>query len=102
MTADLKAVLGDLKATGDAFHRAADDYRGLTPHVSPALADGGDPGLNDAIREVSDLIRALHTAFADRLRSHGDQVHHAHDAYQRQDDDTHQLFDDLMHGDGHR
>lgn len=82
----------------DTFHHSATEYRGLRNDVAPPIADGGDPGLDSAIKAMADLIISLHAAFADRLDDHGDQLKYAHDSYQRDDVDVHGVFEDLMNG----
>ncbi|MFG2134239.1 DUF6317 family protein [Streptomyces sp. NPDC048751] len=100
MAADFKAVLSDLTSMSKTFHDQARDYRTLHADVAPPVADGGDAGLDHALKEVADLIVALHTGFADRLDDHGDKVTYARDSFQRHDIDVHGLFEDLMTGDG--
>jgi Family of unknown function (DUF6317) len=95
---NLKVVEGDLAALSSAFHSSATEYRGLAGDVSPPIADGGDGGLDSAIKAVAELILALHTGFGDRLDDHGDKVKYAHDSYQRGDVDVHGVFEDLMKG----
>ncbi|MFF7335113.1 DUF6317 family protein [Streptomyces sp. NPDC008150] len=96
MAADFKAVLSDLTSMASTFHDQARSYRGLHAHVAPPPADGGDAGLNHALKEVADLIVALHTGFADRLDDKGDKVTDARDSFRRHDVDVHGLFEDLM------
>jgi hypothetical protein len=100
MMADLKAVLSDLTSMSKTFHDEAVNYRKLHADVAPAVVSGGDAGLDHAIKEVADLLVALHTGFADRLDDHGDKVAYARDSFQRHDIDVHGLFGDLMVGDG--
>ncbi|WP_230194508.1 DUF6317 family protein [Streptomyces coriariae] len=100
MTVDFKAVLSDLTSMSRTFHDEAVNYRKLYADVAPPLADGGDTGLDHAVKEVADLIVALHIGFADRLDDHGDKVTYARDSFQRHDIDVHGLFEDLMAGDG--
>jgi hypothetical protein len=97
---DLRAVLGDLGSMSTTFHREAGNYRKLHNQVAPPVVSGGDAGLDHAIKEVADLIVALHTGFADRLDDHGDKVAAARDSYKRHDIDVHGLFEDLMAGEG--
>jgi hypothetical protein len=97
---DFKAVLGDLTSMSRTFHDEARNYRELRPDVAPPLAGGGDAGLDHAVKEVADLLVALHTGFADRLDDHGDKVAYARDSFQRHDVDVHGLFEDLMAGGG--
>ncbi|MET7569553.1 DUF6317 family protein [Streptomyces sp. NPDC005492] len=96
MSADFKAVLSDLTSMTKTFHDQATDYRGLAADVSPPLVSGGDAGLDDAIKEVANLILGLHTGFADRLDDHGDKVAYARDSFHRHDVDVHGVFEDLM------
>ncbi|MFH8732344.1 DUF6317 family protein [Streptomyces sp. NBC_01003] len=98
--ADLKVVMSDLTSMAGTFHREAGHYRELHPQVAPPLVDGGDAGLDHAVKEVADLIVALHTGFADRLDDHGDKVTAARDSLRRHDIDVHGLFEDLMAGEG--
>lgn len=98
--ADLKAVQSDLTAMAKTFHDEATHYRGLHAAVAPPVADGGDPGLDHALKEVAQLIVGLHAGLADRLDDHGDKVAHARDAFRRHDIDVHGLFEDLTAGDG--
>lgn len=91
-----QVALTDLKNMADTFHQQASNYRGLRPKVTPPLADGGDGGLNDAMKAVMDAIDVLHTKMADRIDDHGDKLTYAHDSYQRRDVDTHGVFEDLM------
>ncbi|GHJ36513.1 DUF6317 family protein [Streptomyces sp. TS71-3] len=98
--ADFKAVLGDLTSMSATFHREAGNYRGLHAQVAPPVVSGGDGGLDHAIKEVADLIVALHTGFADRLDDHGDRVAYATASFRRHDIDVHGLFEDLMVGEG--
>ncbi|MFI9171892.1 DUF6317 family protein [Streptomyces lincolnensis] len=98
--ADLKAVQSDLTAMAKTFHDEATHYRGLHAAVAPPVADGGDPGLDHALKEVARLIVGLHAGLADRLDDHGDKVAHARDSFQRHDIDVHGLFEDLMAGEG--
>ncbi|MFF1359168.1 MULTISPECIES: DUF6317 family protein [unclassified Streptomyces] len=98
--AGYKVVLSDLTSMTGTFHREATHYRMLHQHVAPPVADGGDPGLDHAIKEVADLILALHIGFADRLDDHGDKVAYARDSFRRHDIDVHGLFEDLMTGEG--
>ncbi|MFC4507949.1 MULTISPECIES: DUF6317 family protein [Streptomyces] len=100
MPVDFKAVLSDLSAMSRTFHDEAVNYRGLHPDVAPPVVDAGDAGLDHALKEVADLIVALHTGFADRLDDRGDKVTYARDSFQRHDIDVHGLFEDLMAGDG--
>jgi hypothetical protein len=100
MPADFKAILSDLGSMAKTFHDEAVNYRKLHADVAPPVADGGDAGLDHALKEVADLIVALHIGFADRLDDHGDKVTYAHDSFQRHDIDVHGLFEDLMVGDG--
>ena len=96
--ADFKAVLGDLTSMSSTFHREAGNYRKLHSDVTPPVVSGGDAGLDAAIKEVADLIIALHIGFADRLDDHGDKVAYARDSFKRHDIDVHGLFEDLMVG----
>jgi hypothetical protein len=98
--ADFKAVLGDLNSMSTTFHREAGNYRKLHAHIAPPVVSGGDGGLDHAIKEVADLIVALHIGFADRLDDHGDKVAYARDSFRRHDIDVHGLFEDLMAGEG--
>ncbi|MFF1598242.1 DUF6317 family protein [Streptomyces mirabilis] len=100
MPPDFKAVLSDLTSMSKTFHDEATHYRNLHDQVAPPVVSGGDSGLDHAIKEVADLIVALHTGFADRLDDHGDKVTYARDSFQRRDIDVHGLFEDLMVGDG--
>ncbi|MEU9438767.1 DUF6317 family protein [Streptomyces sp. NPDC048252] len=100
MTVDFKAVLSDLTSMSRTFHDEAVNYRKLHADVAPPLVGGGDAGLDHAVKEVADLIVALHIGFADRLDDHGDKVTYARDSFQRHDIDVHGLFEDLMAGDG--
>ncbi|MFJ9246170.1 DUF6317 family protein [Streptomyces sp. NPDC101776] len=98
MPADFKAVLSDLTSMASMFHDQATDYRKLHDQVAPPVVSGGDAGLDDAIKEVADLIVALHIGFADRLDDRGDKVAYARDSFHRHDVDVHGVFDDLMAG----
>jgi hypothetical protein len=100
MPADFKAILSDLTSMSSTFHDQATSYRGLHAQVAPPVVSGGDGGLDHAIKEVADLIVALHTGFADRLDDRGDKVAYARDSFQRHDIDVHGMFEDLMAGDG--
>ncbi|MGW1913000.1 DUF6317 family protein [Streptomyces sp. NPDC002076] len=93
---DFKAVYDDLAAMAKTFHDQAGDYRKLHPDVAPPVVSGGDPGLDSAIKEVADLIIALHTGMADRLDDHGDKVAYARDSFHRHDVDVHGVFEDLI------
>ncbi|MCX4811735.1 DUF6317 family protein [Streptomyces sp. NBC_01239] len=96
MPVDFKAVLSDLTSMASTFHDQATNYRKLHDQVAPPLVSGGDSGLDHAIKEVADLIVALHTGFADRLDDRGDKVAYARDSFHRHDVDVHGVFDDLM------
>ena len=100
MPVDFKAVLSDLTAMSKTFHAEAVNYRKLHADVAPPVVSGGDAGLDHAIKELADLIVALHIGFADRLDDRGDKVGYAHDSFRRHDIDVHGLFEDLMAGDG--
>ncbi|MDX3803497.1 DUF6317 family protein [Streptomyces sp. AK04-3B] len=100
MPPDFKAVLGDLTSMSKTFHDEAVNYRTLHADVAPPLVGGGDAGLDHALKEVADLIVALHIGFADRLDDHGDKVTYARDSFRRHDIDVHGLFEDLMAEDG--
>ncbi|MEU9313093.1 DUF6317 family protein [Streptomyces sp. NPDC048256] len=100
MTVDFKAVLSDLTSMSRTFHDEAVNYRKLHADVAPPVVGGGDAGLDHAVKEVADLIVALHIGFADRLDDHGDKVTYARDSFRRHDIDVHGLFEDLMAGDG--
>ncbi|GHE96762.1 hypothetical protein GCM10014715_61300 [Streptomyces spiralis] len=100
MPADFKAVMSDLTSMAETFHDQARAYRELRPSVTPPVADGGDGGLDSAVKEVAHLISALHLGFADRLDDHGDLVAKSRDSFRRHDIDVHGLFEDLMVGDG--
>ncbi|MGW1809017.1 DUF6317 family protein [Streptomyces sp. NPDC002078] len=93
---DFKAVYDDLAAMAKTFHDQAGDYRKLHPDVAPPVVSGGDPGLDSAVKEVADLIIALHTGMADRLDDHGDKVAYARDSFHRHDVDVHGVFEDLI------
>ncbi|GAA2469993.1 MULTISPECIES: DUF6317 family protein [Actinomycetes] len=95
MTADFKVIYDDLSTLAKTFHDQAGDYRKLAPDVSPAIVSGGDPALDSAIKEVADLIIALHTGLADRMDDHSDKAAYARDSFHRHDIDIHGLFDDL-------
>ncbi|GLX47448.1 DUF6317 family protein [Streptomyces sp. MB22_4] len=98
MTADFKVIYEDLTGLAKAFHDQAGDYRKLAPDVSPAVVSGGDPALDSAIKEVADLIIALHTGLADRMDDHGDKAGYARDSFHRHDVDVHGVFEDLTEG----
>ncbi|MEU6506141.1 MULTISPECIES: DUF6317 family protein [Streptomyces] len=98
--ADFKAVYDDLATMAKTFHDQAGDYRKLHPDVAPPVVSGGDPGLDAAIKEVADLIVALHIGMADRMDDHGDKVAYARDSFHRHDVDVHGVFEDLMKGEG--
>ncbi|MFI6405128.1 DUF6317 family protein [Streptomyces sp. NPDC050548] len=100
MSADFKAVMSDLTSMATTFHDQATDYRKLHDQVAPPVVSGGDAGLDHAIKEVADLIVALHIGFADRLDERGDKVAYARDSFHRHDIDVHGVFDDLMVGEG--
>lgn len=93
-----RVVLADLANMAKTFHDQADSYRSLRPQVTPPIADGGDPGLNDALQAVMDALDAMHTKLADQIDDHGDKLAYAHDSYQRRDVDVHGVFEDLMGG----
>ncbi|MFF7235291.1 DUF6317 family protein [Streptomyces collinus] len=97
---DFKAVYDDLATMARTFHGQAGDYRKLRPDVAPPVAAGGDAGLDSAIKEVADLIIALHVGMADRMDDHGDKVAYARDSFHRHDVDVHGVFEDLMAGEG--
>ncbi|MBF9067539.1 hypothetical protein I2501_05730 [Streptacidiphilus sp. NEAU-YB345] len=78
------------------YHTQADDYRSLKMQVTPPLADGGDPGFNDALQTIMNAVDSLHTKVGDRIADHGDKLGYAHDSYQRRDVDVHGVFEDLM------
>ena len=96
MGAGYQVVLGDLSSMAGTFHTEAENYRGLKPKVTPAVADGGDPGLNQTMQILLEAIDGLHTKMADRIDEHGDKLTYAHDSYQRNDVDVHGVFEDLM------
>ena len=96
MGAGYQVVLGDLKNMALTYHREATTYRALRPQVTPPIADGGDPALNDAIQIIMSAIDSLHTKLGDRIDDHGDKLMYAHDSYQRHDVDVHGVFEDLM------
>jgi hypothetical protein len=100
MTVDFKAVLSDLTSLSKTFHDEAVNFRKLHADVAPPLVGGGDAGLDHALKEIADLIVALHIGFAGRLDGHGDKVAYARDSFRRRDIDVHGLFEDLMAGDG--
>ncbi|QKW27635.1 hypothetical protein HUT11_17055 [Streptomyces seoulensis] len=100
MTVDFKAVLSDLTAMSKTFHDQARHYRELRPDVAPPVADGGDAGLDHAVKEVAELVVALHLGLADRLDDHGDLLAKSRDSFRRHDVDVHGLFEDLMAGEG--
>ncbi|MES4890245.1 DUF6317 family protein [Streptomyces sp. NPDC096012] len=95
MSADFKAIYGDLSTMATTFHDQATEWRRLHSDVAPPMGSGGDPGLDHAIKEVADLIIGLHIGLADRLDEHGDKVGYARDSFHRHDIDVHGLFDDL-------
>ncbi|WUH90783.1 DUF6317 family protein [Streptomyces sp. NBC_00433] len=99
MSADVKVVLADLASMTSTFYTQATAYAALHVDVSPPVADGGDPGLNDAIVSIVDAIEGLHSKLAGRIEDHADGLSYAHDSYQRGDIDVHGLFEDLMAGD---
>ncbi|MFC9928054.1 DUF6317 family protein [Streptomyces sp. NPDC127190] len=93
---DFTVIYDDLSTMAKTFHTQARDYRALHADVAPAVAGSGDPGLDSAIKEVADLIVALHIGMADRLDDHGDKVAYARDSFHRHDVDVHGVFEDLM------
>ncbi|MEU9986789.1 DUF6317 family protein [Streptomyces sp. NPDC048045] len=93
---DFKAVYDDLTTMAKTFHEQAGDYRKLHPDVAPPVVSGGDAGLDSAVKEVADLIIALHIGMADRIDDHGDKVAYARDSFHRHDVDVHGVFEDLM------
>ncbi|MFS4096735.1 DUF6317 family protein [Streptomyces sp. AF1A] len=93
---DFKTVYDDLSTMARTFHEQADNYRKLHPDVAPPVVSGGDAGLDAAIKEVADLIVALHIGMADRMDDHGDKVAYARDSFHRHDVDVHGVFEDLM------
>ncbi|MFF7750738.1 DUF6317 family protein [Streptomyces sp. NPDC007971] len=93
---DFKAVYDDLATMAKTFHEQAGDYRKLHPDVAPPVVSGGDAGLDSAVKEVADLIIALHIGMADRIDDHGDKVAYARDSFHRHDVDVHGVFEDLM------
>ncbi|MGW2488009.1 DUF6317 family protein [Streptomyces sp. NPDC001606] len=93
---DFTVIYDDLSTLAKTFRTQAHDYRTLHADVAPAMAAGGDPGLDSAIKEVADLIVALHIGMADRLDDHGDKVAYARDSFHRHDVDVHGVFEDLM------
>ncbi|MFH8337414.1 DUF6317 family protein [Streptomyces sp. AM6-12] len=95
MTADFKVIYADLTALAKTFHDQAGDYRKLAPDVSPPVVSGGDPGLDSTLKEVADLLIALHTGLADRMDDHGDKAAYARDSFHRHDVDVHGVFADL-------
>ncbi|WP_307787124.1 DUF6317 family protein [Streptomyces musisoli] len=95
---DFKAVYDDLASMAKTFHEQAGDYRKLRADVAPPVVSGGAAGLDSAIKEVSDLIVALHIGMADRMDDHGDKVAYARDSFHRHDVDVHGVFEDLMAG----
>ncbi|TDU04243.1 hypothetical protein EDD99_2699 [Streptomyces sp. 846.5] len=96
MGSGYQVVLGDLQRMADTYHSEADAYRGLKPQVAPAVADGGDTGLNDSIQLIMAAIDSIHTKLADRIEEHGDKLAYVHGSYQRRDVDVHGAFEDLM------
>ncbi|MFJ9819156.1 DUF6317 family protein [Streptomyces sp. NPDC101151] len=100
MTADFKAIYGDLATMARTFHEQATDYRKLHPDVAPPVVSGGDAGLDHAIKEVAGLLIALHIGLGDRMDDHGDKVAYARDSFHRHDVDVHGVFEDLMTGEG--
>ncbi|MEU1400893.1 DUF6317 family protein [Streptomyces sp. NPDC005728] len=100
MTADFKVVYDDLATLARTFHEQAADYRKLHPDVAPPVVGGGDGGLDHAIKEVADLLVALHIGLGDRMDDHGDKAAYARDSFHRHDVDVHGAFEDLMAGEG--
>ncbi|MEU8974857.1 DUF6317 family protein [Streptomyces monashensis] len=101
MTADFKVIYDDLAQLAKTFHDESGNYRKLAPDVTPAIVSGGDPGLDDTIKEVADLITSMHLALADRLDEHGDKAAYARDSFHRHDVDIHGVFEDLTPEDWH-
>ncbi|QLJ04085.1 hypothetical protein HZZ00_25875 [Streptomyces sp. NEAU-sy36] len=98
MTADFKVIYDDLSTLAKTFHDQAGDYRKLAPDVSPPIVSGGDPALDAAIKEVANLIIALHIGLADHLDDRGDKAAYARDSFHRHDVDIHGVFEDLTEG----
>ncbi|OIJ96296.1 DUF6317 family protein [Streptomyces monashensis] len=101
MTADFKVIYDDLATLAKTFHDESGNYRKLAPDVTPAVVSGGDPGLDDTIKAVADLITSMHLALADRLDEHGDKAGYARDSFHRHDVDVHGVFEDLTPEDWH-
>ncbi|MGW0767044.1 DUF6317 family protein [Streptomyces sp. NPDC002671] len=95
MTADFKVIYDDLATMAKTFHDQATDWRKLHGDVAPAVVSGGDPGLDHAIKQVSELLIGLHIGLADKLDDHGDKVAYARDSFHRHDVDIHGVFEDL-------
>ncbi|MFE7116719.1 DUF6317 family protein [Streptomyces sp. NPDC057654] len=93
---NLKAVLGDIGAMSETFHREGGNFRKLAHTVSPPVVSSGDGALDSSIKAMAELITQLHKSLADRIEDHGAKVKYAHDSFQRNDIDVHGLFEDLM------
>lgn len=93
---NLEVVLADLSNMAGTFRHEADDYRAITPKITPPLADSGDGALNGVMKGVMELIAVLHQQMAATIGQHGDKLDHAQQAYSNREIDNRFLYDDLM------
>ncbi|MGQ4512690.1 DUF6317 family protein [Streptomyces sp. DW26H14] len=92
---NVQLVEADLSGMAATFKKESKACGDLHAKLKPAVAKSGDPGLDESIKAMWDLIAGLHDTLTDRIADHGDKLQYAHDSFHRNDVDIHGVFEDL-------
>lgn len=96
MAESYEVILDDLRRLGDSFSREATSLEELRSKASQHAPDTGDSDLNGTLGDVLDNLSALFQILVDTLRSDAGKLRAVHDTYQRTEEDTHALYDQMQ------
>lgn len=88
-------VLDDLRALGDSFDREATSLGALKSKVNQHAPDTGDGDLTGTLQDVLDNLSTLFQILVDTVHADAGKLRAVHDTYQRTEEDTRALYDQM-------
>jgi hypothetical protein len=95
MAESYEVVLDDLRRLGDSFRREATSLEELRPKTNQHAPDTGDGDLNGTLGDVLDNLSTLFQILVETLHSDAGKLRSVHDTYQRTEEDTRALYDQM-------
>lgn len=96
--AGFQVVLSDLENMAGVFRGESAAFEAIMPADGPSCPDGGDAGIDAAMRAAVSLLGLLHEQMAAVIGEHGRKLQAAHDNYESTETSVARLAAELSPG----